>query len=84
MFLAFPAILAATLTLIEKEEHRRGPAAQDARGAMLGAAGMIAFAGCVWALAGRLPAPLVLAIAGTAWTIIAAALYLAVGTRGRG
>ncbi|MFB9681983.1 DUF3147 family protein [Streptosporangium vulgare] len=81
VFLAFPAILAATLTLIEEKEHRRAPAAQDARGAVLGAAGMIVFAGCVWALAARLPAPLVLGIATVAWAVIAAALYLVFGAR---
>ncbi|SDJ03626.1 Protein of unknown function [Nonomuraea jiangxiensis] len=84
VFLAFPAILAATLTLIEEEEHQRGPAAQDARGAVLGATGMIAFAACVWLLAVRLPAPLVLGLATVIWAVIAGALYLAFDTnRGR-
>ncbi|WP_431929249.1 DUF3147 family protein [Nonomuraea jabiensis] len=81
VFLAFPAILAATLTLIEEEEHRRDPAAQDARGAVLGATGMIAFAACVWALAARLPAPLVLAVATVAWAVVAGLLYLVFGPR---
>ncbi|MEV4582829.1 DUF3147 family protein [Nonomuraea jabiensis] len=81
VFLAFPAILAATLTLIEEEEHRRDPAAQDARGAVLGATGMIAFAACVWALATRLPAPLVLAVATVAWAVVAGLLYLVFGAR---
>ncbi|MER6005712.1 DUF3147 family protein [Nonomuraea angiospora] len=81
VFLAFPAILAATLTLIEEEEHRRDPAAQDARGAVLGATGMIAFAACVWALATWLPAPLVLAVATVAWAVVAGLLYLAFGAR---
>ncbi|SEK55523.1 DUF3147 family protein [Nonomuraea pusilla] len=76
VFLAFPAILGATLTLIEEEEHQRALAAQDAVGAVLGAVGMIAFAGCVWALAGRLPAPLVLGVATAAWALVAAILYL--------
>ncbi|MGW4965947.1 DUF3147 family protein [Nonomuraea sp. NPDC004186] len=81
VFLAFPAILAATLTLIEEEEHRRDPAAQDARGAVLGATGMIAFAACVWGLATWLPAPLVLAVATVAWAVVAGLLYLAFGAR---
>jgi len=81
VFLAFPAILAATLTLIEEEEHRRDPAAQDARGAVLGATGMIAFAACVWASATGLPAPLVLAVATVAWAVVAGLLYLAFGAR---
>ncbi|MEU6713646.1 DUF3147 family protein [Nonomuraea sp. NPDC046802] len=75
VFLAFPAILAATLTLIEEEEHRRDPAVQDVRGAVLGATGMIVFAVCVWALAMRLPAPLVLGLATAAWAVVAGALY---------
>ncbi|WP_214105496.1 DUF3147 family protein [Acrocarpospora catenulata] len=79
VFLAFPAILAATLTLIEEEEHRRAPAVQDVRGAVLGAVGMIAFAVCVWATATRLPVPLVLGIGTAAWAVIAAVLYLAFG-----
>ncbi|GII87875.1 hypothetical protein Ssi03_58650 [Sphaerisporangium siamense] len=76
VFLAFPATLAATLTLIEHEEHRRLPVEQDARGAVLGAAGMIVFAVCVWALATRLPAALVLVTATVAWALVAVALYL--------
>ncbi|MEV0230939.1 DUF3147 family protein [Nonomuraea sp. NPDC050786] len=81
VFLAFPAILAATLTLLEEEEHRRDPAVQDARGAVLGATGMIAFAVCAWALALRLPAPLGLGLATVAWAAIAGGLYQAFGTR---
>jgi hypothetical protein len=81
VFLAFPAILAATLTLIEEEEHRRDPAAQDARGAVLGATGMIAFAACVWARATLLPPALVLAVATVAWAVIAGLLYLEFGAR---
>ncbi|WP_214414399.1 DUF3147 family protein [Sphaerisporangium fuscum] len=77
VFLAFPATLAATLTLIEEEEHRRAPVEQDARGAALGAVGMIAFAAGVWLLATRVPAALALAIATAAWAIVAAGLYLA-------
>ncbi|MDX3102649.1 DUF3147 family protein [Nonomuraea angiospora] len=81
VFLAFPAIMAATLTLIEEEEHRRDPAAQDARGAVLGATGMVAFAACVWALATLLPAWLVLVVATVAWAVVAGLLYLGFGPR---
>ena len=41
--LAFPAILPAALTLV-KEHHGRQQAADDARGARFGAAGLTAFA----------------------------------------
>ncbi|MET8159317.1 DUF3147 family protein [Sphaerisporangium sp. NPDC005289] len=78
VFLAFPAVMAATLTLIQDEEHSRVPVAQDARGAVLGAIGMIVFAVCVWALAGRVPAVPALALATVAWMIVSAVLYLAV------
>ncbi len=79
VFLAFPAVLAATLTLIEDKEQRTAPATQDARGAVLGAVGLIGFAGCVWGLAVTLPAWLALVIAVVAWAVIADVLYLVFG-----
>lgn len=81
VFLAFPAILGATLTLIEEEEHSRDPVVQDARGAALGATGMIAFAVTVWALAVELPAPAVLGLATLAWAAVAGTLYQVFGSR---
>ncbi|WP_433411819.1 DUF3147 family protein [Microtetraspora malaysiensis] len=78
VFLAFPAILAATLTLIQHEEHNRRPAAQDARGAILGAVGMIVYAACVWVLATRIPTPLALLAGLGAWAVVSAALYFLV------
>lgn len=81
VFLAFPAILGATLTLIEEEEHSRDPVVQDARGAALGATGMIAFAVTVWALAVELPAPAVLGLATLAWAVVAGTLYQVFGSR---
>lgn len=81
VFLAFPAILGATLTLIEEEEHSRDPVVQDARGAALGATGMIAFAVTVWALAVELPAPAVLGLATLAWAAAAGTLYQVFGSR---
>ena len=77
LFLGFPAILPASITLIEKHEskgsHRRdearNQAGEDSLGAALGSCGMIAFALAVW-----------LFDLGTAWLILLAAfiLYLAV------
>ena len=43
MFLAFPAILPASLTLVKQHEGRK-KAADDARGARVGAVGLVAFA----------------------------------------
>ncbi|TMA76496.1 MAG: DUF3147 family protein [Deltaproteobacteria bacterium] len=46
LFLAFPAILPASLTLVARHDSR-GDAADDARGAVLGAAALIVFAAVV-------------------------------------
>jgi Protein of unknown function (DUF3147) len=63
LFLAFPAILASSVTLVEKHEREskeqkgmngsyRGKhaAGADAAGAAMGSIGLIAFAACVWKL----------------------------------
>lgn len=52
LFLAFPAILPATLTLLQKE-NGKSQAVSDAHGATLGAVGMVAFAVCVALLLGH-------------------------------
>jgi Protein of unknown function (DUF3147) len=72
LFLAFPAIFCASVTLVEKHERerkqklglrgtRRGQeaAAQEAAGTALGSFGLIAFGGVIW---------LVLPTAGTIWS----------------
>lgn len=61
LFLAFPAILASSLTLVQKHERERKQqkglsgvtrgrhaAGADAAGASMGSIGLIAFAACVW------------------------------------
>ena len=73
LFLAFPAIFPATVTLIEKHEKEkkrrvgghgtlrgRKAAALDAVGATLGAVGLMAFGLCVWQIVPRLSTPPVL------------------------
>ena len=63
LFLAFPAILAASATLVEKHERERKrekglgglyrgryAAGADAAGAAIGSLGLIAFAVCAWKL----------------------------------
>ncbi|MCW2878090.1 MAG: hypothetical protein JWQ95_2190 [Sphaerisporangium sp.] len=83
IFLAFPATLAATLTLIQDEARSRIPVVEDARGAVLGATGMIAFAVCVWLLATRIPTLLALGVATVVWAVVAGALYVSIwGFRG--
>jgi hypothetical protein len=80
MFLAFPAILPATLTLIEKKQSKR-EAEEDDEGAILGSVAMFAFAAtATWALT-ALPAGLSLAAASGAWLTVAALLYVVVVAR---
>ena len=82
MFLAFPAILPATLTLIEKEQSKR-EAQKDDEGAVLGSVAMLAFAAtATWALT-ALPAGLALAAASAAWLSVALLLYIIVVVRTR-
>lgn len=83
LFLAFPAILPASATLIEKhareredkvgvEGARRGrdAAALDAAGGTLGSFGLTAFALVVWLLIGRAPVS-ALALATVTWFAVA-------------
>jgi hypothetical protein len=80
VFLAFPAILAASLTLIEKQDDS-AEAREDARGAVLGGVAMAAFA-AVGAIAfGHLSGGLVLLLATAAWGVVAIAGYLVVWLR---
>jgi hypothetical protein len=77
MFLAFPAILPASLTLVERDGGRH-EAAVDAEGAIIGAVGLLAFA-LVAAFGinviGALPA---LMVAGLAWLVVSLTIYAAV------
>ncbi len=77
MFLAFPAILPATLTLIEQKEGN-DKAAQDVAGAILGAAGLVAFAVTAAFTLGRFPAVPALLLATAAWLVVSVAVYLVV------
>jgi uncharacterized membrane protein (GlpM family) len=80
LFLAFPAILLASLTLVAKQEgaHR---AREDARGAALGALGLIAFGVIVWATTPRWPVALTLLVATLAWAAVSGLAYLIVAAR---
>lgn len=86
LFLAFPAIFCASVTLIEKHERERKAhkglkgelrgkhaAALDAAGASLGSIGLMAFGAVVWAVAGQ--RWLVLPLALTTWTIVSLLLW---------
>jgi uncharacterized membrane protein (GlpM family) len=74
LFLAFPAILPATLTLVQKKQSKR-EAMEDDEGAVLGAVALLAFAGAAWALLPDESGPVALAGACVAWLVAAVALY---------
>ena len=74
LMLAFPAILVASLTLIEEQEDSE-EAREDSRGAMAGAAGLAVFGVVGAVLFGDLPGAWVLVLAALAWTAVALGLY---------
>lgn len=75
LFLAFPAILPATLTLLQKKDGL-AQATADVRGAVIGSIGMIAFAIVAMLLVPRSPAGGLAAALG-AWVAVSAVVYLA-------
>ena len=77
IFLGFPAILPASLTLIEKKDGKH-EAAIDSEGAVLGAVAMIAYAVVVLLTAATLGVVASLLLALAAWFVVAVALYFAV------
>jgi hypothetical protein len=74
MFLAFPAILPASLTLVARHGGRRD-ALDDARGGRVGALAMAGFALVVAVTAAAWPGAAVLAAATAAWLIAAVAAW---------
>lgn len=77
VLLGFPAILPASLTLIEKKEGKQ-EASIDSVGAILGAIAMIAFAVLVTLTAGRWGAALSVLVALVVWLAVAVGLYFLV------
>jgi hypothetical protein len=69
LFLAFPAILPASLTLVDRHGGRRD-AVDEARGACLGSIGLAAFALVTWQRAGKWHGAAVLATAMLAWLAV--------------
>jgi hypothetical protein len=89
LFLAFPAILPASVTLVEKHEsqkkrraasdgRRRGreAAAVDAAGAALGGWGLIGFGLIAWRLLPAHETMLVLLLSGLSWLAVAVLLWM--------
>ncbi|MFF0306550.1 DUF3147 family protein [Streptosporangium sp. NPDC004379] len=84
LFLAFPAILMASLTLVAKKESVR-QARNEARGATFGAVGLFGFAAVLAAgLAARWPLWAVLTAATAAWAVLALGCYLLARAFGAG
>lgn len=88
LFLAFPAIFPASATLVERHEREkkqragikdtsrgRLSAALDARGALLGALALVAFAVIIWQGLPVARAPVVLCVALLAWLALATLLW---------
>lgn len=74
IMLAFPAILAASLTLIAKQEDSVD-AREDARGAIVGGCALAVFAVVATLSLGRLPGAVALLIAAGAWVACALSGY---------
>jgi hypothetical protein len=74
LFLAFPAILPASLTLVARHDGRQS-AVEEAWGAILGAVGLGWFAASVWLLADQVAPALALTLAAGIWFVISWALW---------
>jgi hypothetical protein len=74
LFLAFPAILPASLTLVASQDGRQS-AVEEARGAILGAVGLGGFAASVWLLADKVAPGLALTVAAAVWFVISCTLW---------
>ncbi len=69
LFLAFPSILPASLTLVKGHAKLSGAAGADALGATLGSLGLVVFALVGWTLSTSVPGWAMLAIATAAWAV---------------
>jgi uncharacterized membrane protein (GlpM family) len=75
LFLAFPSIMPASMTLVEKHGGE-DKAVNSARGTMAGTLGLVAFGATVWQLAPSLSPWLVLPTALLAWLVVAVGGWL--------
>jgi hypothetical protein len=74
LFLAFPALLPAALTLV-KQHDGRAAAADDARGAVIGGLGLAAFALVVWRTAASTAPWLSLLLSLAVWVLLSVSLW---------
>jgi len=85
LFLAFPAIFPASVTLLAKHQKQKQRskfrvlkvAAIDAAGASIGSIGLVAFAIIVWRALAHFPLTAVLAAATSAWLLVAISVWWA-------
>jgi CDP-diglyceride synthetase len=77
MFLAFPAILPASLTLVERDAGQEA-AAIDAEGAIIGALGLVAFALVAAFGINTIGAISALIAAALAWLVVSLSIYTAI------
>jgi hypothetical protein len=88
LFLAFPAILAASATLVEKHERERKEAkglqglyrgrhaaGADAAGAAMGSLGLMAFAACAWKLLPKHSSWAAIAISTFIWAAVSSMFW---------
>jgi low temperature requirement protein LtrA len=75
LFLAFPAILPASLTLIAQKSDKK-QAGMDARGAALGSIGLIAFGATIWLLSAHSAGWATLLVASIAWFCVSILCWL--------
>jgi hypothetical protein len=75
ILLGFPAIMAASLTLIAEEEDARD-AREDARGAIVGACALTLFAAVATLTFGHLPGGAVVALSAVVWIAVAMLGYV--------
>lgn len=74
MFLAFPAILPATITLIENHRGQE-EAGVDALGASIGSVGLVAFGAMLWLLAQHSAGWIAITVATIVWFAVSAGLW---------
>ena len=83
LFLAFPAVLPASLTLVARHSGR-SKAVEEAGGAILGAVALGAFAAIAWLMAARTAAWATIVAAAIVWIVTASALWAVASRRVRG
>jgi len=81
LFLAFPAILPATLTLVQRKEGN-ARADSDVRGAVMGGFGLVGFAIAGTLTLSRIAPTAALALASAAWLVVSLGLFLLIHGRG--